>query len=425
MLNPPAARKVSYDDVIRNWFDPALIQKLPVSMKPGDSLVSTISVPMGNVPFVPPLREKENRFNPKDESRGAPGTDSSPVKDAAVLTCVAEPQPADAFRPAFCDRTQKIFLARNLKREMLPSLAAPADAPQLSQFIRYTQRPWVNTGFFGHDQPADNMPWYGREIGRVVGACGVLLCCNFAPEQKEPLLDNLVQIGIDLGGIIRAGHPGWFCWGGDGSGRKFPIVFAGLLLGDEELANICKLHPQACFGEDEQTAYGDCWTGAKVVFTGHSGIDEATGIGRDYVRPNSAWGPYEHTPPTAWGPGQKTREAYRRTCCGNGWVAQALALHFLHAEKTWNHDAFFDYLDRWMCENDIPFTKAIKAANKGSCDEDWCQEGSCPEKFVNEMWAKYRAGPDMPPIDGWKLPHDDSYYKNAIAKELKSPSQRG
>ena len=30
--------------------------------------------------------------------------------------------------------------------------------------------------------------------------------------------------------------------------------------------------------------------------------------------------------------------------------------------------------------------------------------------------AKYRAAPGMPPTDGWKKPHDDSYLKNAIEK---------
>ena len=423
MLNPPAERKVSYNSVVHNWFDPSLVQKLPVSMKPGDSLVSTISMPMGDFPLQPPLREKEGAYNPKEESRGK--GDSSPVRDAAVLTCVAEPQPADAFRPAFCDRTQKIYLARNLKRELLPAIVAPGDTPKLEQYIRYTQRPWVGTCFFGFEQPADNMPWYGREIGRVVGNAALLLCCNFTPQEKEPLLDDFVEVGIDLGGMIRAGHPGWFCWGGHGSGRKLPIVFAGILLGDEELASIHKSCPKACFGEDEQTAYGDSWTGAKVVFTGHSGIDEITGIGRDYVRTNDAWGPYEHTPPTAWGRGQKTSEAYRRTCCAQGWVAQALALHFLRAEKTWDHDAFFDYVDRWMYEKDDPFTQAIKAATGASYEDYWDRQGRCPEDFVNEMWAQYRAGPGMPPIDGWKQQHDDTYYRTAIAKELKSPRQRG
>ncbi len=47
MLNPPAVQKISYDSGVRNCFDPSLIQKLPVSMKPGDSLVTTISMPVG------------------------------------------------------------------------------------------------------------------------------------------------------------------------------------------------------------------------------------------------------------------------------------------------------------------------------------------------------------------------------------------
>ena len=125
-----------------------------------------------------------------------------------MLTCVAEPLPPDAFRPAFCDRTQKIYLARNLKRELLPNLVRPADSPKITDYIRFTQRPWLNTCFFGFEEPVENMPWYGREVGRVVGNAGLLLCSNFTPQQKEPLLDNLVQVGIDYGGMIRAGHPG-------------------------------------------------------------------------------------------------------------------------------------------------------------------------------------------------------------------------
>ena len=34
MLNPPAAMKVAYDSGVRNWFDPGLVQKLPITMKP-------------------------------------------------------------------------------------------------------------------------------------------------------------------------------------------------------------------------------------------------------------------------------------------------------------------------------------------------------------------------------------------------------
>jgi hypothetical protein len=182
------------------------------------------------------------------------------------------------------------------------------------------------------------------------------------------------------------------------------------LLGDDELANVHKSFPKASFGEDEQTAYGDCWTGAKVVFAGHSGIDEVTGEGRSR---GSGWGPYEHTTPDTWKGGQKTSESYRRCCTSVGWIAQGLALRLMKAEKAWDHDAFFDYVDRWMGE--VEKGTILDTLKKAGLDEpDWAQEGRCWDAFVNEMWDQHRAGPNMPPADGWKKPHDDSYYKNAI-----------
>ncbi len=399
MLNPPAAMKVAYDSGVRNWFDPSLIRKLPVAMVPGDSLVSTISMPKGLVLHAQ-LRNKIER-----------GVgDSSPIRTAAVLTCVDRPQPPDAFRPAFCDRRQKTYLARQLRRELLPTVAATESAPSASQYIRFTRRPWVGTGFFGFEEPVENMPQYGLEYGRVVGISALLLCTDLPPQQKEPLLVNLTQIGIDLDGMIRSGHPGWTGWGGHGSGRKLPIVFAGILLGDDELANINRSLPKASFGEDEQTAYGDCWTGAKVVFAGHSGIDAVTGSGR--LR-GSGWGPYEHTPPSEWKEGQNTSESYRRCCTSVGWVAQALALRLLGAEKPWSHDAFFDYVDRWMDEDDAAFVKEIKNATGRDHDKDWARQGQAWDAFVNQMWARHRA--KLPaPIDGWRQKHDDSYYRRAV-----------
>jgi hypothetical protein len=285
--------------------------------------------------------------------------------------------------------------------------------PRIEQYIRFTQRPWVGTGFFGFEEPVENMPQYGLEYGRVAGISALLLCTDVKPEQKELLLVNYVQIGIDLGGMIRAGHPGWTGWGGHGSGRKLPIVFAGLLLGDDELAGIGGSYPKVSFGEDEQTAYGDCWTGAKVVFAGHSGIDAATGQARSR---GNGWGPYEHTP-SQWQDGQNTSESYRRCCTSVGWVAQALALRLLHAEKMWNHDAFFDYVDRWMYEDDADSVRTIKEATGRDHDKEWARQGQAWDAFVNEMWAKHR--PTLPaPTDGWKQPHDDTYYREAINNEM-------
>ncbi len=401
MLNPPAQMRVAYDSGVRNWFDPTLIQRLPVKMIPGDSLVSTISMPKGVV-----LRAQLRN----DIERGV--EDSSPIRAAAVLTCISQPQPPDAFRPAFCDRSQRIYLARNLKRELLPTLGATKSTPSVELYVRFTQRPWVGTCFFGFEEPVENMPQYGLEYGRVAGISALLLCTDLAPWLKEPLLVNYVQVGIDLGGMVRAGHPGWTAWGGHGSGRKLPIIFAGLLLGDEQLANITKYLPRVSFGEDEQTADGRSWTGASVVFAGHSGIDTGTGAGRDR---GNGWGPYEHTPPAEWKDGQNTSEAYRRCCTSIGWVAQALALRLLHAEKAWNHPPFFDYVDRWMFEDDTRSIEMIKAATGRDYNRDWSRQGQAWDAFVNEMWGSYR-GVNSAPTDGWKKPHEERLYRAAIQK---------
>ncbi len=401
MVNPPAQMRVAYDSGVRNWFDPTLIQRLPATLKPGDSMVASISMPK-NLVLHAQLRN--------NIERGV--DDCSPIRTTAVLTCLDAPQPPDAFRPAFCDRVGRTYLARNLKRQMLPTAVARAGLFDVQQYIRCTQRPWVGTGFFGFEEPVENMPQYGLEYGRVVGLSALSLCTDLPPARKEPLLINFVQVGLDLGGMVRAGHPGWTGWGGHGSGRKLPIVFAGIMLGDKELANINKTFPKASFGEDEQTAYGECWTGAKVVFAGHSGINAATGAGRSR---GSGWGPYEHTPPSQWKDGQNTSESYRRCCTSVGWVAQALALRLMHAERTWNHDAFLDYVDRWMYENDASFVRTIKEATGRDHDKEWSRQGQAWDAFTNEMWARHRRTFEAP-TDGWKQPHDDTYYRTAIEK---------
>ena len=60
----------------------------------------------------------------------------------------------------------------------------------------------------------------------------------------------------------------------------------------------------------------------------------------------------------------------------------------MHAEKLWNHDPYFDYVDRWMTEDDTQALAEIKkqlGANMGSN-----RQGKTWDKFVDDMWAKYR-----------------------------------
>ena len=96
------------------------------------------------------------------------------------------------------------------------------------------------------------------------------------------------------------------------------------------------------------------------------------------------------------------------------WVAQALVLRLMHAEKAWNHDAFFDYcrpLD--VRERRRPSSRPSRRRPGKDHDKDWARQGQTWEPYVNELWFKYR--PTLAaPTDGWKQPHDDSYYRHAL-----------
>jgi hypothetical protein len=208
-------------------------------------------------------------------------------------------------------------------------------------------------------------------------------------EQKEQLLINYVQVGIDYWGVVRGGHRGWPAFGGHGSGRKLPIVVAGFLLGDEEMMAPTKAFPRVQFQEDMQVIYDTGWTGAKVVYAGHLGSPD----GKRVTEGPDEYLSYEHLPPSRWK--SMTGEGYRRCCTSLCWVGQALALRILHLEDAWNHPAFFDYADRWMTEDDTEAIKAIKEATGRDFSPDYNRQGNSWDPFVDKMWAAYRN--NLPP----------------------------
>jgi len=394
MLNVPLAtgwpNATAWDDRTKaNRYDAQLRTPLPIRMKPGDALISTISVnEIGEVPKIlwhtQPI---------------------SPVKTAAVLTCVAQPLPADAFRPAWADRGQKLFFARSLRRELLPSLERVPHTPDIAEYVSYVQRPWIEWTFDGYTTPLLNMPVYGREVFRVVGTVPLLLCCDFTPTEKEKLLVPFVQVGIDLWGMVRAGYPGWQAHGGHHQGRKMPIVFAGYMLNDADMMSPRKKYPDILFTSDTQTMFGDCWTGAKVVYAGHMGKD---GHPTDPDNPRYAgWGAYEHLHPKDWV--SDLGESYRRCCTSNSWVGAAMAIRILHLEKIWAHDAFPAYVDRWMNEDDTEPARIIEET-RGRTYDSYQSPGGTWDPFHKEMYRKYRN--NLPPApDGSVTPPAEETWR--------------
>jgi hypothetical protein len=227
----------------------------------------------------------------------------------------------------------------------------------------------------------ENMPVYGREFARAAGIGSLLLCSDFDAEDKERLLVNMVQVGIDLWSIARAGgHPGWFAHGGHNSGRKWLIALGGLMLGDAEMAAPSRTLPGFAFQEDMQTMHARAWTGADAVYGGH--------FGSKGHPDHPDWGPYEHLHPSEW-PGD-IGESYRRCCTSVAWVGEALAARILGAEEAWNHPAFFDYVSRWMEEDDSEAVRIIKEARGRDYSAGWARQRQTWDPFVQDMWRRYQ-----------------------------------
>jgi len=350
----------------------------PFEMKPGDTLISSISINRKG-DYQPWLREGNNE------------TPESFVRSVSILTCLEERVSADAFRPAYVDRAQRIYYAHDLRRNLLRNLPKVANSPDINSLAAHYRRPWLETCFYGFDAAVEYQAAYGRETGRAIGMATLLLMLDYTEVEKEALLINVVQYGIDLWGIARAEYPGWIAHGGHGSGRKWPIVFAGLMLGDTQMQKPSQTYPNLKFGEDMHTAYANCWTGAKAVYTGHMGVWNGQPVSN---LPH--WGPYEHIHPSQWQSTFKNvdryhiGEDYRRSCTSIAWVGQALAARIMDAEDLWNHDPFFAYVDRWMTEDDTQHVVDILEATGRDYSAGWQRQGQAWDKFVNNMWTSYR-----------------------------------
>jgi hypothetical protein len=399
---PTANGKSGFDSRLNDgtdeswWFDATLRSYPPISLKPGDALVSTIS--LAQIHSVPEVMMSSSMS-------------ASPVASASVLTVLSAAPSADAFRPSYCDRTQAINHADSLQRNLLPSLTPPAPSdpnagtPTLAQFEVYFRQPWIDTNPFLFDAPANYMPSYGQHIAFADSYATLLLMLNFPADQKVNLTNDFVQYGIDLYGCMQAGI-GWPAFGGHHSGRKLPILFAGMLLNNQGMLNVSATFPGQ-FGEDMQTVYinqippagtyQSAWQGATVIYGGHYGVTtDGTPVSA------GLYGPYEQLQPTSWpllNGNEQIGEAYRRCCTSVSWVGEALTMHILKAETVWNHPAFFDYVDRWMNEDDTQAVADIKAQTGFDYSANWERQkqtrywlqGEFPQyTFIDDMWTAYR-----------------------------------
>jgi hypothetical protein len=93
----------------------------------------------------------------------------------------------------------------------------------------------------------------------------------------------------------------------------------------------------------------------------------------------------------------------------------------MNATTIWDHDAFFDYVDRWMSP-DEKCTAKIAIAGSGSSIPT-------PDLFVAQMWTAYRntAKLSAPAPDRlkwvWVDPNSGRFVQNNESKPLADKSK--
>ncbi len=356
MIVLECGRRHGYDSRSASY-DPDLSVKLPCKLEPGRSLISTISntsLPVDNFAHAL-LWQSEKKCE-------------CVLRTAAVLTCLPEEPPADGFRPPYAGTDKPIYRASELRWDRLLQLPPAGEVPSWEQFERYFQRPWLDHLLSWTQQqvnPNENMPNYGREFGRITSIASLMVHLDVPRQRKQKLVIGLVQRGIDLSGLAKAGGH-WNEGGGHSSGRKWPILFASLMLNVPELRD---LPESAVFHEDAQTYYGKGWFGQTVLW--------------QMVIHHGQRQPYEEKHPSEWERWDRTSEGYRVCCNAVAWTGTALAARLMQAVPIWKHDAFFDYCDRWMRPDD-PYAEARGERGRPR------QETQSFDPFVDAMWRAYR-----------------------------------
>ena len=343
MINPRAGVGRQGFDNTRSY-DSALnvewgLSTAPLSLSPGTTLVSAISDPARTRPY---------------------------LRTAAILTVLRSAPARDAFRPGYSDPSKRLFRAADLDTQLLLSLNAVSSAPTLATVERMFERPWLDwiPDWDGRDlHPRDNMPDYGREIARNVGVGALMLHLDFPLAEKETLLYRYVQLGIDLYSIVaNGGHQTWLPNGGHASGRKWPILFAGIMLGDEGMMAVGQRSGQYLysggnqpgsppsdyifFGEDAQTFYiGDKYPEMVGMTLNPDNRDSEVHEYQESDRGFPEWGIRYATHPNR---SNKFFGTVYRTVTAVTWDGFTLAARLMGAEALWNHPPLFDYVERYI-----------------------------------------------------------------------------
>lgn len=329
----------------------------PLVLSAGSSIVSTISHPT-----------PKNRPN---------------LTDAAVLTVLSAPPPANSFRPPYCGTDKTIIATEaDIDYSKVASLAKPASTPNLTTVSNYFTRPWIEivTEYGGREMhPVNNQPDYGRDLSNRLEYGLLSLQLNYTNAEKRDLMVRLVQYGLDVYGSAATGGF-WRESGGHNQGRKMPLLLAATVLNNSSIRDFGNAARHFIFAEDRQTYYV---SQATVDITNSSkwDPDPRGGTPQPYTVADIGMPEWSinavRNPPND----DKAWTALYRTIAGSATIGHILTAHIMGLRSTWNWEAAFDYYDRYW--------EIAKLSAVGT---------NSPSQFERDMWVAYRNYSLGPPI---------------------------
>tara|TARA_R110000765_G_scaffold115624_1_gene208588 strand:- start:13990 stop:15990 length:2001 start_codon:yes stop_codon:yes gene_type:complete len=364
MIDPiPSTTAHGYDDRIPGYTSALNVADsgdFPITINPGTgeaiSLVSSIS---------------------KDISDAG----ARPVLDvAAILTVVASAPAANSFRPAYAGASSTKVLTHttaDVDTAELLSLTPPTGTPTIAAMEALIEKPWIDhrtewQGDYLH--PSQNMENYGGGMSRDSNDIALRLLLNDTVSAKLTLLYRFIQLGIDNYGLVVNGAQ-WGSPGGTiGVGRKLPILFAGLLLGNTAMNAVATTYnTRAVFQEDGQTfdltqderdaTYDPVNAAAGSAYNWPGWYD-------GYAIGSARWGE-RHYRYTLGGYNYLPGKIDYRGITRSSSLGAAVVVDLLSLETVWNHDPFID----WQATM-----------------EDEGVSGTWGSTFSVNMWADFYVG---------------------------------
>ena len=260
------------------------------------------------------------------------------LDEMVSLTVVTTAPTATDFRPNAIGNPasrQRVTHAQ-VQWHLLPDSIASThpNAPPLADPVRIfsTFHGEVLSGW-SSDQITPNLqhPGYGREMASSVSEALMMAMSDLTQAQKQTLVLQLIQKGIDLWGAWRDGRSTG-ANGGHQQARKALIIFAGHMLGDASMAD-----PDATLGagkfreNDAHYRSGtDAWWGPRQRWS--------------YNRGNADASSYEADDPSTWTLGEEGTDQWfddyrgRGTICPT--VGQAIAMALIGRVREWGVDIF-------------------------------------------------------------------------------------